>query len=49
VRAVRARVASDDERRRLWPVLTALYPGYEFFAQLAQDRTIPIVLLAPRA
>jgi deazaflavin-dependent oxidoreductase (nitroreductase family) len=49
VRAVRARVASDDERRQLWPALTALYPGYDFFAQLAKGRTIPIVLLAPRA
>ena len=48
VHAVRARVASDDERRRLWPALTAVYPGYEFFAQLAKGRTIPVVLLAPR-
>jgi deazaflavin-dependent oxidoreductase (nitroreductase family) len=49
VRAVRARVAGDEERRRLWPTLTALYPGYDFFAQLAKDRTIPVVLLTPRA
>ncbi len=49
VRAVRARVAEDDERRRLWPALTALYPGYDFYARLAGNRTIPIVLLARRA
>lgn len=47
-RAVRARVADDDERRRLWPALTAIYSGYDYFAQLAEGRTIPIVLLAPR-
>ena len=29
-------------------ILTAVYPGYEFFAQLAKGRTIPVVLLAPR-
>jgi deazaflavin-dependent oxidoreductase (nitroreductase family) len=41
VRPVHARVASDDERDRLWPTLTEVYPGYDFFAQLAGDRTIP--------
>lgn len=48
VRAVRARVAGDEERRRLWPLCTAIYPGYGFFAELAKGRTIPIVLLEPR-
>jgi deazaflavin-dependent oxidoreductase (nitroreductase family) len=48
VRPVRACVASDEERARLWPKLTAFYPGYDFFEMLAQGRTIPVVLLSPR-
>jgi len=48
VRAVRARVASDEERDRLWPQLSAVYPGYDFFQHLANGREIPIVILEPR-
>ncbi|MBJ7332539.1 MAG: nitroreductase family deazaflavin-dependent oxidoreductase [Solirubrobacteraceae bacterium] len=48
VHPVRARTASDEERHRLWPALAARYPGFEFFADLAGERTIPIVLLEPR-
>ena len=49
VRAVRARVADDAERERLWSRFIELYPPFEFYAQLAGRRTIPIVLLEPRA
>jgi deazaflavin-dependent oxidoreductase (nitroreductase family) len=49
VRGVRARVATDEERDRLWPLSVAFYPGYEFFARNAKGRKIPIVILAPRA
>jgi deazaflavin-dependent oxidoreductase (nitroreductase family) len=49
VRGVRARVATDEERDRLWPLFVAFYPGYEFFARNAKGRKIPIVILAPRA
>jgi F420H(2)-dependent quinone reductase len=48
VREVRARVATDEERERLWPSFVAFYPGYEFFEANAKGRKIPIVLLEPR-
>jgi deazaflavin-dependent oxidoreductase (nitroreductase family) len=48
VREVRARVASEEERARLWPEFVAFYPGYDFFQRLANDREIPIVMLEPR-
>ena len=48
VRDVRARVATDDERDRLWPKFPAFYSGYDFFQQLAQHRKIPVVILDPR-
>ncbi len=49
VRSVSARVATDEERDRLWPQFVAFYPGYEFFARNAKARKIPIVILDPRA
>lgn len=49
VREVHARVASGEERERLWPKFVAFYPGYEFFARNARGREIPIVILDPRA
>jgi F420H(2)-dependent quinone reductase len=49
VRGVRARVATDEERDRMWPQFVAFYPGYEFFARNAKGRKIPIVILDPRA
>jgi deazaflavin-dependent oxidoreductase (nitroreductase family) len=48
VRKVRARVATDEERDRLWPKFVTFYPGYEFFQSQAKGRTIPIVILDPR-
>jgi len=48
VREVRARVATDEECKRLWPQFVAFYPGYEFFKRNAQGRKIPIVILDPR-
>jgi deazaflavin-dependent oxidoreductase (nitroreductase family) len=49
VRSVRARVASDADRDRLWPEFVAFYPGYEFFQHNAKGRKIPIVILDPRS
>jgi deazaflavin-dependent oxidoreductase (nitroreductase family) len=46
---VRARVATDAERARLWPEFVAFYPGYEFFQRNARGRKIPIVILDPRS
>jgi deazaflavin-dependent oxidoreductase (nitroreductase family) len=48
VREVRARVATDEERDRLWPGFVAFYPGYDFFQRNAKGRKIPIVILDPR-
>ena len=48
VREVRARVASDEERDRLWPKFVAFYPGYDFYQRNAKGRKIPIVILDPR-
>lgn len=45
---VRARVAGDEERDRLWPKFVAFYPGYEFFERNARGRRIPIIVLEPR-
>lgn len=49
VRAVRARVAGPDERARLWPRLTDLYPGYDDYQARTGGREIPLVILSPRA
>jgi deazaflavin-dependent oxidoreductase (nitroreductase family) len=48
IRDVRARVATDEERARLWPRFLEFYPGYEFFQRHAAGRRIPIVILDPR-
>lgn len=48
VREVRARVATDEERDRLWQKFLSSYPGYEFFERNAKGRKIPIVILDPR-
>ena len=48
-RRVRARVATHEERDRLWPQFVAFYPGYDFFQRNAKDRKIPIVILEPRS
>ncbi len=48
VHPVRARVANEEERERLWPEFVAFFPGYDFYRRHAGDRQIPIVLLDPR-
>ena len=47
VRNVHARVASNEERARLWPEFVSFFAGYEFYARNAESRTIPIVILEP--
>jgi deazaflavin-dependent oxidoreductase (nitroreductase family) len=44
---VRARVASAEERKRLWPKVVDLYSGYQGY-QDRTDREIPLVVLEPR-
>ena len=46
-RPVRARIATAEERDRLWPKVVDTYSGYQDY----QDRTtrqIPLVILEPR-
>ncbi|MET0389795.1 MAG: nitroreductase family deazaflavin-dependent oxidoreductase [Polyangiales bacterium] len=44
VRALRARTANPDERRRLWPLLVKSYAMYADY-QSWSDREIPVVIL----
>jgi F420H(2)-dependent quinone reductase len=46
-RAVHARVASPDERARLWPKAVAMWGPYRDY-QARADREIPVVILEPR-
>jgi deazaflavin-dependent oxidoreductase (nitroreductase family) len=39
-----ARTASDEERARLWPTMTAEWPAYDEY-QTKTERQIPIVIL----
>lgn len=48
VREVRARVANDAERDRLWPILTEMFPLYDLYQENSEGRQIPVVILAPR-
>ncbi|HEY8524895.1 MAG TPA: nitroreductase/quinone reductase family protein [Acidimicrobiales bacterium] len=45
-RTYTARVATPEERERLWPQVTAVYRGYANY-QRKTDRQIPLVLLDP--
>ena len=44
---VRARTASDEEKPRLWKIVTAQWPNYDVY-QTRTDRVIPLVVLTPR-
>ncbi|MGY2029327.1 nitroreductase family deazaflavin-dependent oxidoreductase [Nocardia gipuzkoensis] len=45
-RRVRARVATREERDRLWPLLVALYADFDAY-QSWTEREIPVLLLQP--
>lgn len=45
---VTARVATENDRSRLWPKVVALYRGYDLYQQRT-SREIPLVILEPRA
>ena len=47
-RPVRARVATQEERKRLWPLAVKTYSGYAGY-QKRTDREIPLLVLEPRA
>lgn len=46
-RPVHARVASAQERKRLWPKVVDVYSGYDGY-QRRTEREIPLVILEPR-
>ena len=41
---VKAEQASEAEKQRLWPRLTAMYPGYKRYQEIT-DRDIPVIIL----
>jgi deazaflavin-dependent oxidoreductase (nitroreductase family) len=45
--SVRARAASEEELRELWPRFVALYSGFEHYRSIA-TRELPVVILEPR-
>ena len=49
VRNVRARVATGEERARLWKKAAKVWPDYDRYAARAPHREIPVVVLEPRA
>jgi deazaflavin-dependent oxidoreductase (nitroreductase family) len=42
----KARVAEPDDKARLWPMMTRIWPAYEAY-QKKTDRDIPVVVLDP--
>lgn len=46
--ALRARVASDEEKTELWPRIVEAYKGYAGY-QRKTDRNIPVVICEPRS
>jgi deazaflavin-dependent oxidoreductase (nitroreductase family) len=49
VRNVKARVATGDERKRLWKKAAKAWPDYERYQARVPERKIPVVVLEPRA
>jgi deazaflavin-dependent oxidoreductase (nitroreductase family) len=47
-RQVRARIATPEERKRLWPKAVATYSGYSGYQQRT-GREIPLMILEPRS
>ena len=43
---VRAEKGKAEEKQRLWPMLTAMYPGYKRYQEIT-SRDIPVVILRP--
>ena len=43
---VTARTASEDEKARLWKIMTDLWPNYDVY-QSRTNRVIPVVVLSP--
>jgi deazaflavin-dependent oxidoreductase (nitroreductase family) len=46
--AATARTADDEERARLWTLMTGIWPSYDQY-QARTERRIPVVMLEPTA
>lgn len=46
IRKAQARKASTEEKAKLWPLVTKMYPTYDDY-QRKTDREIPVVILEP--
>ena len=44
---VRARTATPEEKKRVWPIMTAEWPDYDTY-QSGTKRNIPVIFLTPR-
>ena len=44
---VKARTSSGDEREKLWPLMTDIYPPYDDYQAISEGRQIPVVVLEP--
>ena len=44
---VRARTATPEEKKRVWPIMTKQWPDYDRY-QAGTKRDIPVVILTPR-
>jgi len=44
---VRARTGTAEDKKRVWPIMTAEWPDYDTY-QAGTKRDIPVVLLRPR-
>jgi len=47
-RPVHARVATPEERKRLWPMVVRTYRGYADYQARSKGREIPVIVLEPR-
>jgi deazaflavin-dependent oxidoreductase (nitroreductase family) len=47
-RDVHARIATPEERERLWPRAVKSYSGYTDYQTRSKGREIPLVILEPR-
>jgi deazaflavin-dependent oxidoreductase (nitroreductase family) len=47
-KSVRARVADDDERDRIWEAQKERFPNFAEYEKTAGGRVIPVVVLEPR-
>ncbi len=47
-RGVHARLATPEERERIWAKAVKVYPDYDSYAARSKGRKIPVVVLEPR-